>query len=137
MKQAGEMTKRALRREQNKRRENEQKERLSVASQWQLIRWKFFKHKIAVVALVVLAIFYLIVVLAEFISPYDPTKPDVKYQYTSSQRIRFVDGTGKFHIRPFVYGLTSELDMKTFRSVYSMMPDSSWREMLTWSSVAT
>ena len=47
-------------------------EKLYVASQWQLIRWKFLKHKLAVAALVILAMFYLTVVFAEIISPYDP-----------------------------------------------------------------
>ena len=35
-----------------------EEERLFVASQWQLIRWKFLRHKLAMGALAVLAVFY-------------------------------------------------------------------------------
>ena len=33
---------------------------------------------------------------------------------------------GKFHLRPFVYGLESELDMDTFRFVYSEIHDAKY-----------
>ena len=95
-----------------------EKKKLFVASQWQLIRWKFFRHKLAVGSLVVLAILYLCAIFAEFISPYDPTHNDVQYIYAPPQRIRFFDEEGHFHLRPFVYGRKSELDMVTLRTSY-------------------
>ena len=64
-------------------------EKLYVASQWQLIRWKFLKHKLAVVALVVLAMFYLTVVFAEIIAPYDPRQEHLDHIYVPPQKIRF------------------------------------------------
>ncbi len=41
------------------------------AGQWQLVWWKFRRHKLAQIAMVVLGLFYLIVIFAEFVSPYD------------------------------------------------------------------
>lgn len=41
-----------------------------VASQWQLIRWKFMRHRIAVFSLVVLMVLYLLAIFPEFFSPY-------------------------------------------------------------------
>ena len=35
-------------------------EKIYIASQWQLVRWRFKKHKLAVVSLIVLVICYLI-----------------------------------------------------------------------------
>ncbi|GAH52012.1 unnamed protein product [marine sediment metagenome] len=99
--------------EQKDKKDKIEEKKLFVASQWQLIRWKFFRHKLAIGALAVLAISYLCVVFAEFISPYDPIHYDIRYTYAPPQRLRFFDEKGHFHLRPFIYGLKSELDMVT------------------------
>ena len=81
------------------------KERYFVASQWQLFRWKFFRHRLAMVSLVALSAFYLIAVFAEFFSPYDPLDFTKELVLAPMQRVHFRDDTGKFHFRPFVYQL--------------------------------
>lgn len=97
------------------------KEDVSVATQWQLIRWKFLRHRVAVASLVVIAIFYLSAIFAEFISPYDPTHHDTDYMFMPPQAIRFVDN-GRFQWRPFVYGMTSKMDPNTFKTTYELDP---------------
>ena len=92
-------------------------EKLYIASQWQLIRWKFFKHKLAVVALVVLAMFYLTVMFAEIISPYDPRKAHLDHIYVPPQKIRFLDQQDGLQ-RPFVYALNSSIDQVTLGITY-------------------
>ena len=94
-------------------------EDLSVATQWQLIRWKFLRHKVAVVSLVLIAIFYLFAIFAEFLSPYDPAHHDTDYMFMPPQRLRFFD-EGKFQLRPFVYGMTSKMDENTFRTTWEL-----------------
>lgn len=94
-------------------------EDLSVATQWQLIRWKFMRHKVAVISLAVIAIFYLFAIFAEFLSPYDPTNHDTDYMFMPPQRVRFFD-EGKFQLRPFVYGMTSQMDENTFRTTWEL-----------------
>lgn len=96
-------------------------EDLSVATQWQLIRWKFLRHRVAVASLVILAIFYLFAVSAEFLSPYDPTHHDTDFMFMPPQRIRFVDN-GRFQWQPFVYGMTSAMDMNTFKTTWELDP---------------
>ena len=93
-------------------------EELLVASQWQLIRWKFLQHKVAVASLVVLAVLYLGALFAEFLSPYDPRIHDVRYLYSPPHRLRFVDETGTFHLRPFVYPHAATTDPKTLLTTY-------------------
>jgi peptide/nickel transport system permease protein len=88
-------------------------DRIARASEWQLVRWKFARHKLAVVSLVVLCLMYLGVVLAEFLSPYDPRKPQGSYMFTPPQALHWIDKEGKFHLRPFVYGVKTVLDEKT------------------------
>lgn len=103
--------------QKDKKDEIEEK-KLFVASQWQLIRWKFFRHKLAVGALVVLVVFYLCVIFAEFVSPYDPRHYDTRYMYAPLQRIHFFDEQGNFHLRPFVYPIESEFDPVNVRRTY-------------------
>ncbi|MBV7338256.1 ABC transporter permease [Chloroflexi bacterium TSY] len=96
-------------------------EELQVATQWQLIRWKFMRHRVAVAALFIIVLFYLGAIFAEFLSPYDPTHHDTDFMFMPPQRIRFVD-EGGFQLRPFVYGMTSEMDMETFKTTYELDP---------------
>ncbi len=108
----------------------EQKEKLFMATQWQLIRWKFFRHKLAVSALVILGIFYFGVLFAEFIAPYDPHATDKDFIHVPPQRIRFFDSEGRFHLRPFVYGLTTEMDKVTLRINHVPDPERVYRVKL-------
>jgi peptide/nickel transport system permease protein len=94
-------------------------ERVALATPWQLMRWKFLRHRVAVMALGVLVIFYLSVIFAEFVAPYPPTRYDTDYMYMPPQRIHFFD-EGRFQLRPFVYGMTAELNTATFRTTYEV-----------------
>lgn len=104
---------------------DKEKEKLYMANQWQLIRWRFFRHKAAVISLIVLGCFYLGVLFSEFFAPYDPRIPNKDYIHVPPQPIRFVDAEGRFHIIPFVYDVKGELDMRTLGRVY--VPDTSER----------
>ena len=83
-----------------------------VASQWQLIRWRFFSHKLAVGSLGVLSLLYLCALFSEFVSPYDPNHYDVQHIHCPPQHIRLFDEDGK--LRPFVYRLETTIDPNTF-----------------------
>ena len=74
-----------------------------IASQWQLIRWRFTAHKLAMVSLIVLGVFYFAVIFAEFVAPYAPEIFIAQLTLAPPQRIHFVDDEGQFHLRPFVY----------------------------------
>ena len=54
-------------------------EKFLVASQWQLIRWKFARHRVAVISLVILIIFYGVATFAEFFAPYPSDAYDIDY----------------------------------------------------------
>ncbi|MEO8883248.1 MAG: ABC transporter permease, partial [Devosia sp.] len=53
----------------------------AVAGQWRLMAWRFGRHKLAVVSLVIIALLYLIGIFAEFLAPYgtDTTRPQYTY----------------------------------------------------------
>jgi peptide/nickel transport system permease protein len=94
-------------------------EDVSVATQWQLIRWKFIRHRVAVAALIIIIIFYLGALFAEFLSPYDPAHHDTDFLFMPPQTIRFIDDS-EFQLRPFVYGMTSEMDPNTFKITWEL-----------------
>ena len=86
------------------------KERLYVASQWQLFRWKLARHRLAMVSMAVLGIFYLAALCAEFVAPYDPHEFNKDLVLAPILRPRFIDNSGKLHLRPFVYRLEKSVN---------------------------
>lgn len=97
--------------------------RIALASEWQLVRWKFARHRLAVESLAFLIVMYLGVVFAEFISPYDPSKRQQALMHTPPHLLHFVDKQGRFTLRPFVFGVRTRLDPKTLERV--VVPDES------------
>lgn len=87
------------------------------AGQWQLVWWKFRRHKLAQIAMVVLGLFYLIVIFAEFISPYDPQKRFKDYSTLPPSKVHLIDAEGSFRA-PFVYALKRDRDPVTLRPIY-------------------
>jgi len=100
-----------------------EEERVFTASQWQLIWWRFRKHKMALVSSILLILLYVVAIFSEFIAPYDPNVYLEQYVYAPPQRPRFIDAEGNFHLRPFIYGLQSVRDPLTRRMVFE--PDTS------------
>lgn len=92
--------------------------KIFVASQWQLIWWKFVRHRLAVASLIVLGVFYLLALFCEFFAPADPSYFDKDFKHCPPQRIHFVDAEGRFHLRPFVYDLVPTLDTEFYRRTY-------------------
>src|SRR6185436_2273684 len=95
----------------------EQDESFYRAGQWQLVWWKFRRHKLAQIAIVVLSIFYTIAIFAEFISPYDPQKRFQDFTSMRPTKVHMVDAEGRFSL-PFVYALKRERDPVTLLPIY-------------------
>lgn len=93
-----------------------EQERYYQAAQWKIIWWKFRKHKLAVVSVVVLFFFYLCVPFAEMIAPYPVAKRNVDFLYAPPQALHLFH-EGKF-VGPFVYGMTPSVDLENLRWVY-------------------
>lgn len=87
------------------------------ASQWQLMWWRLKKHKLAMIASIVLAILYLIVIFADFLAVAEPKLSEAKRGEMPPQAIRLkFDG-----INPqlYVYGTKGVRDPATFKKVFS------------------
>ena len=103
-------------------------ERYFVASQWQLVWWKFRKHKMALVAGVVLALMYFIAAFCEFLSPYLPGTRFPDYLYAPPQRLRLL--ASGYGFEPHVYGLTRARDPETFRRTFTIDREQRFRVRL-------
>jgi peptide/nickel transport system permease protein len=94
-------------------------QRVFVASQWQLIWWRFRKHKVAVVSAAVVAGFYLIVLGADFLAYSNPDASEAQRSLMPPQPIHWFEG---WRFRPHVYGLKGVRDPQTFKRVYRPDP---------------
>jgi len=94
-------------------------EKIYVASQWQLVWWRFRKHRMALIATVLLIVVYIVIAFVEFFAPYDPRRNNRDYIYAPPQPLHFVDAEGRFHLRPFTYETVGVMDMETLRIHYT------------------
>lgn len=104
-----------LRRGPQDARDREAEARYYTASQFQLIWWKFKRHRLALIGTFILAVFLVISLFAEFLAPYDPFTRDAEFLYGPPQAVRFLDENGGLRVPPFIYGITFALDPKTFQ----------------------
>ena len=97
-------------------------DRYFVASQWQLMWRKFTRHKLAMAAAAVLAVFYLFAAFSEFFAAHDILKHSAEYVFMRPQKVRFGDEHG-WGLRPFVYDVQKVVDREAFRRVYVDDPE--------------
>lgn len=93
-------------------------EKIFVASYWQLMWWRFRKHKMAIISLIILLLFYLVALIPRFIAPYDPEEYFVKYKLAPPSNINIIDTEGQLQ-RPFVYKIVRSKDPETFRNLFA------------------
>jgi peptide/nickel transport system permease protein len=98
--------------------------RFATATQLQLTWWRFRRHRLALISLFVVALFYLVAIFADFLAVADPQATDARRSYIPPQAIHFFDsGAGGSWMS--VPGLKGARDMRTFKLVYT--PDPSRR----------
>ena len=95
-------------------------ERIYIASQWKLMWWRFRKHKIALAAAVILAVFYFVGLNAEFFATSSPRESASKRGLTPPQRIYLFDG---WKPSPHVLAVEGKRDPMTLQRVYTVDPD--------------
>ena len=94
-------------------------ERFAQATQLQLTWWRFRRHKLAVASLIVVGLFYLVVVFADFLAIADPHATDARRSFIPPQGISLFDENGW---NPHVSGLKGVRNPKTFKLAYTPDP---------------
>ncbi len=87
-------------------------DRVSVASNWQLVWWRFRKNKLAIVSAIVLMLFYLVVLLPDFFATQDPEATEAALAFIPTQEISFFDSSG---LNPTVPALVGKRNPVTLR----------------------
>jgi peptide/nickel transport system permease protein len=94
-------------------------QRVFVASQWQLMWWRFKEHRLAVISAGVVIGFYLVVAGADFLAYAEPDASEAQRSLMPPQAIHWFDG---WRLSPHVYGLKGARDPQTFKRVYQADP---------------
>nr|WP_316360312.1 ABC transporter permease [Devosia sp.] len=94
-------------------------------SQFGLMWRRFRQHRLALVSLWVVAAFYLVAVLAEFLAPTDPSAYSARYTYAPPQGIQLIatepDGSWSFQLH--VNGYKTEIDPVALRRTFVIDPE--------------
>lgn len=94
--------------------------RIFVASQWQLMWWKFRRHKLALICGVIILLVYLIALFAEFLAPYPTDAVFSQYTYAPPQRLYLFDHSQGLRLEPFVYDYLVEVDPEALRREFTV-----------------
>jgi len=97
-----------------------EQERFYRASQWQIMWWKFRRHRIAVASAVILVLLYASTLVSEVLAPYNLHTRDTKHIYAPPQEVHFFHGGG--FAGPFVYGYGMQLNMATLKREFTPDP---------------
>ena len=89
--------------------------RTDTATHWQLMWWKFRRHKMAMLGGSILTVMVTLSLFAEFIGPYTPQERTAKYTQGQPMGFHFIDAENSFHLRPFVYARIAKRDKVTLR----------------------
>src|SRR4030066_619860 len=91
-----------------------------ATSQWRMMWRKFIRNRIAVIGGMVILLFYLTALFANFVAPYTLEQRMTAYSFLSPQRVHFFN-EGRFQL--FVYGLKGSRDPNTLMRIYVPDPE--------------
>ena len=95
-----------------------------AASQWRLMWWAFRRHRLAVIAGLVVLGLYLMALLAPFIAPFDPEEARAQNVYHPPQAIHFISTTaeGGWSLAPYVTPMKLSRDRFTLATTFAPDP---------------
>ena len=99
--------------------DSEPEARQSQATQLQLTWWRFRKHKVAVVSGVVIILFFLVALFADFLAINDPQDTQSARSFIPPQTIYWMDDG---YFSPHVQGMAQKRDPRTFKLAYVADP---------------
>jgi peptide/nickel transport system permease protein len=96
-----------------------QEERISLASNWTLVWWRFRKHRLAMASAVVLLGLYAVVLCPDFFSTQDPEQTEARLAFIPVQRVRLLDGGWP---APWAPGVVGKRNPTTLRMEWAVDP---------------
>ena len=93
--------------------------RVVVANQWQLIWWKFRKHRLAMFAGAVTILLYMLALFAEFVAPHPAGKYSAAHTHLPQPTIHlFQETDAGWQFYPHVNGFEVQVDPESFKRTY-------------------
>ncbi|MEX2542934.1 MAG: ABC transporter permease [Trueperaceae bacterium] len=100
--------------------------RTDSATQWQLIWWRFKRHRIALTGLVVLGMLTCLGLFAGFFAPYASGTRNAQYLSGPPTVVRWSDRESGLQLRPFIYGRDLTRDPVTLRMIPTVDRSEKW-----------
>ena len=100
-------------RDKRKQQTKVEEENIGSLNQWQLVRLRFSKHRLAVIAFRALIVMYFVALLAGFFAPYTKSYRDLDHIYSPPQLPSYSFAQG-FH----TYSVEQKVDPITFKKTY-------------------
>jgi peptide/nickel transport system permease protein len=91
-----------------------------VASQWQLMWWRFSKHRVALVSGIIVIVIYLVALFPEILAPYPPDIVNARYLYAPPQALHLFTTDGGLRFAPHVFGYKSVVDAAAGRRTFTI-----------------
>jgi peptide/nickel transport system permease protein len=82
-------------------------------SQWELMRQRFVRNKLAMTGMVGLIIIYILVFFGPFIAPNEYMTNNNDYTYGPPSQLTFIGPDGRLGLRPYMYPMTTVLNKET------------------------
>ena len=92
-------------------------ERVSVASNWTLVWWRFKKHRLALICGGLLIFLYIIVLVPDFFATEDPEFTEARQAFIPTQPLHFFDGA---NLSLWVPGVTGKRNPTTLRMEWTV-----------------
>jgi len=89
-------------------------------SQWQLMRIRFSKNKLAMLGLWGMLVIYVLVFFGEFIAPNWYQFQDTEYIFGPPSPITFIGPEGRIGLQPYTYGTTTVLNKDNFKFEFTI-----------------
>lgn len=96
---------------------SQDEERISIASNWTLVWWRFRKNKLAVLSGIILIFLLIIVLVPDFFATMDPEKTDARLAFIPIQSIHWTD---EGRLKPWVPGVVGKRDPVTLKMLWTV-----------------
>ncbi|HWQ84132.1 MAG TPA: ABC transporter permease [Anaerolineales bacterium] len=92
-------------------------ERISIASNWTLVWWRFRKNKLAVISGIILIFMLIVVLVPDFFATMDPEDTDARLAFIPVQTIHWMD---EGRLKPWVPGVIGARDPVTLKMIWTV-----------------
>lgn len=95
----------------------QEEERISIASNWTLVWWRFRKNKLAVISGIILIFLFIVVLNPDFFATMSPEKTDARQAFIPIQSIHWID---EGSLKPWVPAVIGARDPITLKMIWTV-----------------